>query len=272
MQGLLNLLNNISIYDEILIIGVLVFIIVVIFVIKKFNFSQKFSLKTKAIIFAALCVIGIIIAVNAGIQNRRSKVDYNHVPESSTKITADKSSKEQDSDKNAAEQAQDQKNKALEDKCTQGYNAFSKKEYSQAISIEDEVIKEDANFYKAYNIKGIALCYSGKFEEGMKNIDKALAIKPDFGYSMFNKALAYELYGHYDEALDWYNKDLQAEKYIWSYYGISSIYGRRGDVANTVKYLKQAIDMSSDIKAIARDEKDFNPVKNSKEFQDLVNK
>lgn len=270
MQEILNLLNNISIQDELLIIAIIIFVAVVIFIIKKFNFYQKFSLKAKAIVFAVACIIGIIIAVNAGIQNRRSNLEYNHIPESSPKITGSKNAKEQDPSQNAV--IQDQKNKALEDKCTQGYNSFSNKNYIKAISIEDEVIKEDAKFYKAYNIKGIALCYSGKFEEGMKNIDKALEIKPDFGYAMFNKALAYELYGHYDEALSWYNKDLQIEKYIWSYYGISSIYGRKGDAANTVKYLKQAVDMSSDIKAIARDEKDFNPVKNSKEFQDLINK
>ena len=147
---------------------------------------------------------------------------------------------------------------------------FSSKQYSDAIAKADEIISKDKEFYKAYNIKGIALCYSNNYEEGMKNIDKALGINSNFGYARFNKALAYELYGKYDDALNWYDKDLEIEKYIWSYYGKASIYGRRGDVENTVKFLKIAVDMSPDIKSIAREEKDFDPVKDSSQFQDLI--
>ena len=104
----------------------------------------------------------------------------------------------------------------------------------------------------------------------MKNIDKSLQLNSDFGYARFNKALAYELYGNYEEALNWYDKALKVENYIWSYYGKASIYGRRGDVSNTVRFLKIAVDMSPDIKEIAREEEDFNPVKDSREFQDVV--
>lgn len=104
----------------------------------------------------------------------------------------------------------------------------------------------------------------------MCEIDKALQIKQDYGYGRFNKALAYELYGHYDEALNWYDRALAVENYVWSYYGIASIYGRRGDVPNTVKYLKAAIDISAQVKNVAKEEEDFKNVRESKEFQALV--
>lgn len=133
------------------------------------------------------------------------------------------------------------------------------------------MIQESPDFYKAYNLKGIALCYSGDFKNGMANIDKSLSMKPDFGYALFNKGLAYELYGYYDKALSWYNKDLQIENYVWTYYGISSIYGRRGDVSNTIKYLKIAISLNPGIKEMAKTEKDFNNVKKLEEFQSLIN-
>lgn len=160
--------------------------------------------------------------------------------------------------------------KQLEDKYQQGYNIFFKKDYATAIKIENEVIQQDPNFFKAYNVKGIAQCFAGDFNGGMANIDKSLQLKPDYGYALFNKALAYELYRHFDEAITWYQKDLQVEKYVWSYYGISSIYGRRGDVANAVKYLKLAISVGPYAKDAAKTEKDFNNVRNSKEFQALV--
>jgi tetratricopeptide (TPR) repeat protein len=136
--------------------------------------------------------------------------------------------------------------------------------------LANEVIKKDNKHYKSYNIKGVALAYNGSFEEGMKNIDKALEINPSYGYARFNKALTYELYGKYEEALKWYDKDLEVENYIWSYYGKASIYGRKGDVENTVKYLKIAIEMDKVVKEEARTERDFDNVRQSKEFQELT--
>ncbi|MPN00484.1 hypothetical protein SDC9_147679 [bioreactor metagenome] len=104
----------------------------------------------------------------------------------------------------------------------------------------------------------------------MKNINKALEISPNYGYALFNKALTYELYDKYDEALKWYDKNLEVENYIWSYYGKASIYGRKGDVKNTVKYLKIAIEMDKVVKEEARVERDFDNVRQSKEFQELI--
>ena len=88
--------------------------------------------------------------------------------------------------------------------------------------------------------------------EAMSDIDKSLSINPDYGYGRFNKALTYELYGKFDEALEWYNKALEIEDYVWTYYGIASIYGRRGDVYNAVEYLKKAIEINSAVKEEAK--------------------
>ncbi|WP_123054692.1 hypothetical protein [Clostridium sp. JN-1] len=231
----------------------------------KFKLLGKLSFKKKIIIFCILSLVVIGIAVKESVNN------YNLNTQNKMLEKADKkssSNKEQISSKNSEKTSK--QNDVYEDKYNQSYKDFSDKNYSECIKKADEIIKDKPDFYKAYNIKGIALCYSNNYYEGMKNIDKALQIKPDFGYARFNKALAYELYAHYDDALEWYDKALQVENYVWSYYGKASIYGRRGDVQNTVKYLKIAINMSSDIKQIAAEEPDFDPVKNSKEFQDLI--
>ncbi len=170
----------------------------------------------------------------------------------------------------AAEAAAREKAAKLESKAQEGYGLFLEKKYAEAIAAENEVISEAPDFYKAYYIKGIAQCYAGNYEEGSKNLDKALELKPDDYLARFNKALSLELYKHYDEALVWYQKALEISKEDWSYYGIASIYGRKGDVSNTVKYLKLAIDINPEIKEEAKTEADFNPVKNSKEFKELI--
>ncbi|MCH5138523.1 hypothetical protein JMF89_15130 [Clostridiaceae bacterium UIB06] len=230
---------------------------------------KRFSYKSKIIIFCILSVIVFAIAYKEAINNRANvkriiEKANNTNTNSQTVIKAD------DQEKGKKEKLKEEQNKKLEDKYQESTKSFGDKKYQDTINIADSIINEDPNFYKAYNIKGIALCYSNNYDEGMKNIDKALELKPNFGYARFNKALAYELHGAYDQSLQWYDKALEVENYIWSYYGKASIYGRRGDVENTIKYLKTAVDMSPDIKGIAREEEDFNPVKDSKEFQDLI--
>ncbi len=105
----------------------------------------------------------------------------------------------------------------------------------------------------------------------MKQIDLSLKLNPNYGYARFNKALANELYHHYDEAIIWYNKALEIEKFEWSYYGIASIYGRKGDVTNTVKYLKLAIEINPGVRNTAKNEADFDNVRESPEFKKLIN-
>ncbi|WP_333861095.1 tetratricopeptide repeat protein [Clostridium sp.] len=223
------------------------------------NSSSKNILKIKVIIFSILCVVAVLLL---------AKVYYDNTYKNSNKHSQDVTMEDLIIKK--ADTSESENDRKLEQKYKEAEYFFSNKQYGDTIAKADEIINEDNTFYKAYNIKGIALCYNSNYEEGMKNIDKSLQLNSDFGYARFNKALAYELYGNYEEALNWYDKALKVENYIWSYYGKASIYGRRGDVSNTVRFLKIAVDMSPDIKEIAREEEDFNPVKDSREFQDVV--
>ncbi len=128
------------------------------------GFWSKFSVKTKLSIFIILVAVAIFsIYYNNLKQDKNNSINKN--------IESNVSMKLENKDKKHSKI-----NKKLEDKCEEGKKLFFDKKYDEAIKIENEVIKEDINFYKAYNIKGIALCYSGNFEEGMKNIDKALDI------------------------------------------------------------------------------------------------
>ncbi|WLC83577.1 TPR end-of-group domain-containing protein [Clostridium estertheticum] len=214
------------------------------------------SFKIKLIIFTIICVMAAGIVVNAKIKNS-NVIEIN--------------------DKNGMKNKQLQeceiKNQAdLEKRWKIGYDQFFEGEYAKAIATENQVLKEDSKFYKAYAVKGIALAYNGDFKGGMRQIDNSLKLKPDYGYARFNKALAYELYGYYAEAIKWYENDLEVEKSEWTYYGIASIYGRKGDINNTVKYLKLAIVINPNIKNEAKNEKDFENVKQYNQFKLLIEK
>lgn len=149
------------------------------------------------------------------------------------------------------------------------FDSFFTNMYSDAIMYADKILEIDDQNKKAYNIKGIAICYVGDFQKGIELINKALEIDSEFEYAVFNKALALELFGHLDDALLWYDKSLDLDNNVWSYYGKASIYGRRGDVDNTVKYLKIAMDMDSYVIEHSKTEEDFDSVRGSVEFKNL---
>jgi tetratricopeptide (TPR) repeat protein len=239
------------------------------------------SVKFKLIIFAILSIIAIVVIItdntvssNIVINDKAKETDNKNEIIRKQELVGVETSKQQEAKKNEDEKQQQikMKQEELEKKWKLGYDEFFEKKYEKAIETQRQVIKEDPNFYKAYAVEGIALAYNGDFEKGMQQIDKALELKPDYGYARFNKALANELYNNYDEAIKWYEKALEVEKFEWSYYGIASVYGRKGDVNNTVKYLKLAIDINQSIKDEAKGEKDFDKVKNSAEFKQLIEK
>lgn len=152
----------------------------------------------------------------------------------------------------------------------QAYSLFFSHDYKGAINGASELVNQFENNPMGYNIRGIAKAYNGDYKGGMADIDKALQLDDKYGYARFNKALTYELYGNMEDALKWYNKDLEVEEYVWTYYGMASIYGRRGDVDNTMKYLNKAIQMDPEVKETAKEEHDFDPVKSSEAFKKAV--
>lgn len=152
----------------------------------------------------------------------------------------------------------------------EAYELFFSHQYTNAISKANDIISEFPSNAMGYNIRGIARAYNGDYDGGLKDINKSLEIDMNYGYARFNKALTYELYENMDEALTWYNKALEVEEYVWSYYGISSIYGRIGDINNTMKYLNKAIQIDEGVKEVAKTEHDFDPVKNFEEFKKAV--
>lgn len=258
---------------------------------------SKFSFRTKIILFIVVLAVAVVsIMFNSDFQfpigkNVESTTKDNSNPSTYSKNSNKEREKKTIEDEKQYEleekaeaenkiamldKAEADKQKALEDEYNKGHDIYdSGSDKTECIKVMDDILSKDDKFYKAYTLKGIALCdtnLQNRFQDAIKNLDKALEIKPDYGYGLFNKAYALEKYAQYDEAIIWYNKALDVEKFVWSYYGLSSIYGRRGDVENTVKYLKLAIDLDPkvDVKGTARNEEDFNNVKNSEKFKDLL--
>lgn len=239
--------------------------------------------KYKRILLAVLIVLAIgVIAYDKlnrinekSLENKKQEQEEIISPSNTgeTKINDDVEKISDNSDKINNNTVKDEKEKYSDKEnelYNEAYTSFFSHTYADAINKADLLINEFPNNAMGYNIRGIAKAYNGDYNGGMKDIDKSLSIDGNYGYARFNKALAYELYEDFDKALEWYNKDLEVEDYEWSYYGIASIYGRKGDVTNTMTYLNKAIQIDSGVKEVAKTEHDFDPVKNSEEFKRAV--
>ena len=227
------------------------------------------SLKIKKIMLGILVVVAIGVLVKYGIDNRRED------------NARENTLAEQRADEERIEREEQETQRALEEKEDRLYNEaynsfFESNDYKGTIEKANILIEEFPLSYKGYNIRGIAKAYDGSFEDGMKDIEKALELKEDYGYARFNKALNYELYNKLEDALIWYDKALEVEEYVWSYYGKASVYGRKGDALNTVSNLKLAIDVAAKngqdqaIKDEAKNEADFDPVRGNVDFENLI--
>lgn len=245
---------------------------------KKSKFKLLGNLRVKKIILILLVILVVLILIINGVENRKDE-SHNSLNESNSQIIQSQENNDTESNKEEGNKEEGNKEEGNKEESSieealyeEARNLFfNEGSYEKTIEKANEIIDKFPKSYKAYNIRGIAKAYNGNFQEGMDDIDKALELNSDFGYARFNKALNYELYGEYDKALIWYDKALEIEDYVWSYYGKASIYGRKGDVENTIKYLKIAISMESAVKDEAKTEADFDNVRDSKEFQDLIN-
>ncbi|AFM42048.1 tetratricopeptide repeat protein [Desulfosporosinus acidiphilus SJ4] len=153
----------------------------------------------------------------------------------------------------------------------EGLKLYYQRRFSQALELFNKSLTIDPLCYEALNGKGATQAYLGNYNQGLALIQQALDLNPAYVYGNFNRGLAFELAGQWDEAIAAYQKTLQLDKNdTWSYYGIASIYGRLGNINKVVEYLQQAIALDPDVKEVAREEKDFAPVREYPRFQALI--
>lgn len=117
-----------------------------------------------------------------------------------------------------------------------GMAALSSQNYSKAIANFKMAILKYPYNYKAYDKLAIAYANVNDFKNALKNIDKALSIKPDYYEGLLDKASILELSGNTKEAIKTLNKcidnDLCALK-PEAYYNLALIYKN-----NPSKYIK----------------------------------
>lgn len=193
--------------------------------------------------------------------NRYSKEEMSLVQKNEQQLQqvekAQKAKEEEIKKKQEEQKKIEEKKLALDEKCSQAEKLFNSGNYKGAIQAAEEVLKEDNQNCRALTIKGVSLCYTRK-TSGLDEIEKAISIKPDYGYALYYKALAYEKFWRYDDALNYYEKALKGDSEndikALSNYGIAVIAARKGDMDKASKYLKEAVQLDENLKNRAANE------------------
>ncbi|SFB20461.1 tetratricopeptide repeat protein [Clostridium frigidicarnis] len=231
------------------------------------------KLKKKIIIFLILSLVAVGVIIYNFMSNKNSIAELDNKRIEEIEENEKKAQEEKNNDTQLKQQEDNMKVRcqAAEDML------FSNKDekYDEVIKMTTEIIKKYPDSYRAYSLRGIAYAYKTPINLDFKtnafmDIDKALSIKPDYGYGRFNKALAYAILCDYENALKWYDNALEIESYHWSYYGKGAIYAKLGDAENSVKWLKKALELKPNIKELLKKESEFDKIRNDSRFKELI--
>ncbi len=104
-------------------------------------------------------------------------------------------------------------------------------------------------------------------EELIAKLNKALEIKPDDHQAWYKRGIALDDLGRYEEAIYCYDKALQFKPDNASaYYNKACTYALQNNVSPAVENLKRAIILDEKYREIAKNESDFDKIRDHEQF------
>lgn len=119
---------------------------------------------------------------------------------------------------------------------------YKQKDYQGAINIFKEFRAPDA---EVFSYHGAALVFLGRFDEALKQFDKAIEINPQDALAWGNKGVALDELGRYEEAITCYDKAIEINsKYAEAWYNKGVALGYLGRYEEAVTCYDNAIEIN----------------------------
>jgi|GEM_PF-2880604 len=125
----------------------------------------------------------------------------------------------------------------------QGDEAYRRKDYREAVRLYTASLQrvDPARRYYIHNNRGLAYRRLKEPGKAMKDLMKALALKPGYAPAYNNIGILYLDRGNFQKALELFNQSLTYNRhYHIAYYNIACVYSLQKKRAEAVKYLKKA--------------------------------
>ena len=144
--------------------------------------------------------------------------------------------------------------------------------YEEAIASYDKAIAIKTNKHQAWYNRGNVLAQLQQYQEAISSYDRAISIKSDKYEAWINRGVVLSKLQRYQEAIDSYNKaitiDADANE---AYYNKACIYALQNNIRPALENLKKVIEQAPDkYQQLARNDSDFDKVREDKRFQDLI--
>ncbi|NES72407.1 MAG: tetratricopeptide repeat protein, partial [Okeania sp. SIO2D1] len=144
--------------------------------------------------------------------------------------------------------------------------------YQEAINSFEQAIKVKADYADAWNNRGVCLAKIQKYQEAVKSYNQAIAIKNNYSDAWNNRGVALMKLGIYGEAIACYDNAAKIKPDFFSaWYNKARCCLLKGAVEAGLKSLKKAISLNpSRCKEMAKNEPDFDDIRNNELFKKLI--
>lgn len=110
-----------------------------------------------------------------------------------------------------------------------------------------------------------------KYDESEKAFEKSIFINTNFLDARNNLGNVYIKSGKTDKALFEFEKIVKINpNYPTAYYNIACVYSLKKDKYKALKFLEQSIKMDKSLKEVAKNDSDFDNIKNESKFKELI--
>ena len=128
------------------------------------------------------------------------------------------------------------------------YTEFLNRNFAKSIQICDTVIKSNPNSPDAYNLKGLILDGTGKYQNAIECYDKAIKIAPEFAPAYYNKGNAYAKLNDYKNAIACYDKAIKIDpEFALAYINKGNAYDILKDYKNAIACYDKAIKIDPEL-------------------------
>ena len=147
----------------------------------------------------------------------------------------------------------------------------------EAIASYDKAVEIKPDKHEAWFYRGNVLGVLERYEEAIASYEKALEIKPDYHEAWFYRGLALTYLHRYQEALLSYDKALEIQPDFANgyynanlYYNKACYYGLQKNTDLAIENLQQAITLDSKWQESAKNDSDFDSIRDDERFQALI--
>lgn len=141
----------------------------------------------------------------------------------------------------------------------------------EAIASYDKSIESKPDFQEAWHNRGLLLDNLGHHEEALKSHDMALKLKPDDYETFYNRGISLHKLERYEQEIASYDKAIELKPdYANAWFNKACVYGFKGDADQTIENLAKAIELDPKNRENAKNESDFDLVRNDERFKQLL--